>query len=85
MCASCSEHPWPRTCVRWGRRGAHRIAAAPDNTPGRAGKWQAAHQPPARPLSGGPGLRFTLAASFSLPWLPSLTGSSAEGRLMCVM
>ena len=85
MCASCSEHPWPRTCVRWGRRGAHRIAAAPDNTPGRAGKWQAAHQPPARPLSGGPGLRFTLAASFLLPWLPSLTGSSAEGRLMCVM
>lgn len=68
------------TPVCWVRRGVHGIAAAPDNTPRWAGKWQAAHQPPARPLSGGPGLRFTLAASFSLPWLPSLTGSSAEGR-----
>lgn len=43
-----------------------------------AGKRQAAHQPPAWPLSGGPGLPFTLAASFSLPWLPSLTGRGGK-------
>uniref|UniRef100_A0A8C0BQP0 Importin 13 n=1 Tax=Buteo japonicus TaxID=224669 RepID=A0A8C0BQP0_9AVES len=61
------------------KRGAHGIAAALHNALWWAGKWQAAHQPPARPLSRGPGLHFTLAASFSLPWLPSLTGSGWRG------